>query len=330
MISIKYIITKILPTFLILFCFISCATTEIGNYLDDKFYEDGELISEIHSVSKDGKLLEKRRDVYEKLKIDADYLASIKFHEDMKKKKGEATIVIYENGEFYTECDFTEKKGVFKPARKLTLSKQEGAIKEAVKFLENYADEQQMKKSHGSLYKNTTSGKITVESKSDGAYIAYTFLGKPFVILGTTVWSLLKCAGYSFVNFTGGVNLGMNGYTYWMMPSVKTSIEKSKEALQANEILYPEFHKPFTKNHIAIEIINTQTVNLFTENEKTIVTSSDVRFYDNTIKTSNSAATDAAITASVVNVVGDIITIPVSGISWFCGLLFGAAANYYR
>lgn len=326
----RYIITKFLFTILILLCFISCASTEIYSYSDDKFYEDGELISSIHSVTKDGKLLEKERDVYQKFKIDEDYLASVKFHEDMKKKNGDATVLIYKNGYFNAECDFTEKNGVFKPARELNTTKTDRAIKEAVKFLKNEDIEKQMKKTRGSLYRETTSGKITVESETDGAYMAYSFLGKPFVILGSTTWSLLKCVGYSFVNFMGGVNLGMGGNNYWMMPSVKDAVEKKKRAQEKNKIVYPEFHKPFTKNHMTVEIITTKTENLFTENEKSVVTSSDVRYYDNTIKVSNSAAADAAATASVVNVIGNAVTIPVSGVSWFCGLLCGAAANAYR
>ena len=37
--------------------------------------------------------------------------------------------------------------------------------------------------------------KVTVHSTVDSGYLAYSFLGKPFVILGATTWNILKCFG---------------------------------------------------------------------------------------------------------------------------------------
>ena len=48
--------------------------------------------------------------------------------------------------------------------------------------------------------------KVTVHSTVDSGYLAYSFLGKPFVILGATTWNILKCFGYAFINFGGGYN----------------------------------------------------------------------------------------------------------------------------
>ena len=45
--------------------------------------------------------------------------------------------------------------------------------------------------------------KVTVHSTVDSGYLAYSFLGKPFVILGATTWNILKCFGYAFINFGG-------------------------------------------------------------------------------------------------------------------------------
>ena len=51
-----------------------------------------------------------------------------------------------------------------------------------------------------------TTEKVTVESKTNAGFVAYTFLGKPFVIAGCVSLELLKSCGYALGNLIGGYN----------------------------------------------------------------------------------------------------------------------------
>ncbi len=169
--------------------------------------------------------------------------------------------------------------------------------------------------------------KATVVSVPNGSYITYSIVGKPFVLLGTTAWNLLKCGGYALVNFIGGYNIIQNpdSGTFWVMPDVKKSKEQAAKAKEANKLAYPEYHLPFTNNHITIEKIDSEVGNAFTDSETVKIVAQEKHEIDNTIKVGRSVAADAYSTASTVGYVGTAVTVPVSAVTWVAGVAAGIA-----
>lgn len=177
----------------------------------------------------------------------------------------------------------------------------------------------------------TTAEKVVVESVPNGNYIFYSIVGKPFVILGVTTWNLIKCAGYACVNFVGGYNAvsGKSDSLIWMMPSYKKSKAKAAAAKEANKIEhYPEYHLPFTNNHITVEKYDRDisVLTLADENAEEIVPIERYE-YDNTMSVERSASADAASTAAVAGVIGTAVTIPVSAVTWVGGAASGIYFN---
>lgn len=172
--------------------------------------------------------------------------------------------------------------------------------------------------------------KVTVHSTVDSGYVAYSFLGKPFVILGATTWNILKCFGYAFINFGGGYNFATGNYSSnndsaWMLPSYKKSKEKASVAKEINRIKhYPEYHKAFTNNHIEVD-----TYNQMAGTESSILSDSEKIYavqhseFDNTMSVSLSSKADAASTTAAANIIGTAVTIPVSLITWTGGAMIG-------
>lgn len=171
------------------------------------------------------------------------------------------------------------------------------------------------------------SEKITVRSVPNKPYILYQFAGKPFVIAGATAWNLLKCAGYACINFIGGYNAATGNVDglIWMIPSWSASKEKAAEAREANKVtVYPEYHIPFTNNHITVEKYNQDisAVSLADEDAE-IITPVEVHEFDTSMSVERSAAADAASTAALAGLIGTAVTIPVSGLSWVGGAAVG-------
>lgn len=176
--------------------------------------------------------------------------------------------------------------------------------------------------------------KVTVHSTVDSGYLAYSFLGKPFVILGATTWNILKCFGYAFINFGGGYNFATGNYSsnndsVWMLPSYKKSKEKATAAKEANRIkYYPEYHKAFTNNHIEVD-----TYNQIAGAESSRLSDSEKIYaiqhseFDNTMSVSLSSKADAASTAATANIIGTAVTIPISAITWVCGAAIGICGS---
>lgn len=169
--------------------------------------------------------------------------------------------------------------------------------------------------------------KITVISTSNTNYILYSFLGKPFVILGASAWNVLKCAGYAVINFGGGYNLtsGKGDGSLWKIPSFKASKEKAVIAREANRIkYYPEYHLPFTDNKIIVDKYdkNIEVEKLIGEDAEQI-TAIEHQEYDNTMSVSLSAKADAASTTATANMVGTVVTIPISVTTWLAGAAYG-------
>lgn len=176
--------------------------------------------------------------------------------------------------------------------------------------------------------------KVTVHSTVDSGYLAYSFLGKPFVILGATTWNILKCFGYAFINFGGGYNFATGNYSsnndsVWMLPSYKKSKEKATAAKEANRIKhYPEYHKAFTNNHIEVD-----TYNQIAGAESSRLSDSEKIYaiqhseFDNTMSVSLSSKADAASTAATANIIGTAVTIPISAITWVGGAAIGICGS---
>lgn len=176
--------------------------------------------------------------------------------------------------------------------------------------------------------------KVTVHSTVDSGYLAYSFLGKPFVILGATTWNILKCFGYAFINFGGGYNFATGNYSSnndsaWMLPSYKKSKEKAAVAKEANRIKhYPEYHKAFTNNHIEVDTYNQiagAESSRLSDSEKIYAVQHSE--FDNTMSVSLSSKADAASTAATANIIGTAVTIPISAITWVGGAAIGICGS---
>ena len=167
----------------------------------------------------------------------------------------------------------------------------------------------------------SSSEKVTVKSKLNVGYTLYSIFGKPFVIVGATVYNLTKCAAFATVNFIGGylsVTQSDAGLV-WMMPDVKKAKQNAAEARANNGIkYYPEYHKAFTNNHISVENITSGI-----DQEGNVVKTSQTYSYDNSISVKRSISADANATASVIGVAGTALTIPVSAVTWVGGAVFG-------
>lgn len=173
------------------------------------------------------------------------------------------------------------------------------------------------------------SERIKVVSTPNGRYIAYSALGKPFVILGSAVWNVIKCVGYAFINFSGGYNLVSGKHNenapVWMLPSYKKSRQKAAEAKEANKIQhYPEYHLPFTDNHIEVDKYDrTIGVEALLSEDAEKIAVVEHHEYDNTISVSLSSKADAASVAASAGLVGTAVTLPVSVATWVGGAAFG-------
>ena len=194
------------------------------------------------------------------------------------------------------------------------------------------AEEVPLEQSRNSIKMVTNFENIKVESTPNQSYIFYSVVGKPIVITACSAWALLKCAGYALINFGGGYNAVTGGKVKWMMPNVKKSREKAAAARAANGIsAYPEYHLPFTNNHITVQSLNSETANVFSTSKKEVkVLAEQTLEYDNTISVERSAAADANSTSATIGMVGTVVTVPVSAISWVGGAAVGVYASFNK
>ena len=180
----------------------------------------------------------------------------------------------------------------------------------------------------GTIRLTKSDEKVTVESKTNGGYIAYTFLGKPFVILGCSAWELIKCSGYAFINFLGGYSFANDGDTIWVTPDVQKSFATYNKYKEENRIkVYPEYHVPFTDNKIAVSKITYEAETVTTNENEMAVSSKEEYEYDNTLSVKKSVSADAHATFGVLGVIGSIITVPVSVCTWVLGAIYGLVSN---
>ena len=210
--------------------------------------------------------------------------------------------VVYEGSGIISECtkDFKEKE-----ASKTVFTKYSGS---------------------GNLTVKTHSTKNTVISDSDYKFISYSFFLKPFVIAGATTVSLGKCLFYSSAVF---IFAAIDYLPEWWK-GISFDFPEEKEKMIAarleNKIqFYPEFHKPFTKNHIVVEKSVSETSAYKTKDEKTVVINYEKYEYDNSIYVEREIKKDYYSTVYVVNHIGNIITIPVVLVSCVAGALVNKA-----
>jgi hypothetical protein len=163
--------------------------------------------------------------------------------------------------------------------------------------------------------------KITVISNTDFKFVAYSFFLKPFVITGAAVVSLGKCLFISTGCFFFAL---FQPKPFWQGSLFDFEKEKEtmKQAKEANKIkYYPEFHKPFTSNHIIVEKRKTKTTFYKTDNEKTVLVSYEKYEYDNTIYVKRELNKDYRSTYYYTNHIGNIITTPIALTFTISGLI---------
>ena len=205
--------------------------------------------------------------------------------------------VVYEGSDIISECtkDFEEEK-----ANKTVFSEYSGS---------------------GNLTVKTDSTRITVISEPDYKFIAYSFFLKPIIIAGSASVSLGKCTIISTALFFCAII----GYLPdWFTPLFDLREEKEAliEARLENKIeFYPEFHKPFTKNHIIMEKTLSETSAYKTNEEESIVLSYEKNEYDNSIYVSREIKKDYCSTVCVVKFIGAVITIPIVIVSIITGTI---------
>lgn len=362
---------RALPFLLALIVFLSsCQSTRVYVKSQSLFYDNDTIVEERSSVTrydykdKNGTVSEKQKEVeaYTKTYYDFSDNYIITEKDNSKKlvhyflaereitsRKGKDTVTFYL---IETEVSQKQKSGTTKVLGQKKVNYSKGVFKDFSSTIEfTKAEEelyktvsekflQQLNKSgeeEGTLdnslrlrTENSTE-KITVVSNTNGSYIAYSFLGKPFVIAGASVWNVLKCFGYAVINFMGGYAF-FDGYSddFWLMPSYSASKAKADAAKEANSIkYYPEYHIPFTNNHITVDKYNRDVeVKKILGEDAENITAVEHYEYDNTMSVTLSAETDAVSTAAVAGVVGTVITIPVSGASWIMGFVAAAANSF--
>ena len=169
----------------------------------------------------------------------------------------------------------------------------------------------------------STEEKITVISNTDFKFMAYSFFLKPFIILGSSIFSLGKCICISTSFFVfAAIDL-----EEW--PSFFDCSQDKQKMINAkyeNRIeYYPELHKPFTKNHIIVEKTVYKTTAYKTRNEKTVIESYQKYEYDNTIYVRREINKDFYSTIYVVKHIGNVITFPIALTTTIAGALVNKA-----
>ncbi len=297
---------------------ISCVSTKVYETRTAQVFQDDVLIVEEVNSLKNGKRKSYDSTIYRYVDFDDDEGDSIHavIERKIKNKSEKTKISIYEDKELIETKVFKSKKGKIRKFKKH--SENEQLMKCAYEIMN--AEQIQDK---GKWISKVTSEKVTVESTPNIKFLSYSIFGKPFVILGSTAWNLVKCAGYAFVNFFGGYTTVYDGKFFWVMPDIAGSKKKYQEQRVKNTIVYPQYHIPFTNNKIAVKKMNSEVSNIFKENNTVKVLSEEDFTYDNSLSVKKSASADAALTASVVGVAGSIITVPVSAVTWVGGALYG-------
>ncbi len=174
---------------------------------------------------------------------------------------------------------------------------------------------------------------VQVDSRLNKKYLAYSFLGKPFVVLGASTCSLVKCTGFALWNFVNAATFGLYATIkndskdiseFFTLPNFNKNKERLAEARRKNAIEYPEFHKAFTDSHLTVTTTQSEITNVFSDDQKQVrVIAKDTASYDNTLSVKNTVITDVYATTAVVDYIGTAITIPIAVASYPIGFVFG-------
>ena len=194
----------------------------------------------------------------------------------------------------------------------------------------DFNEEEPKVDNHSFLYKGnenvtreTSEEKVTVLSDTDYTFVAYSFFLKPVIITGVVTYNVAKCAVCS-------VGLFFCGFV-WIFPdwgynviSLKSAKEDMINAKEENEIeYYPEFHKPFTKNHIIVENKNQKTTLCDLKDEVVNVVSYEKYEYDNSIYIKREIVKDYYSTTYFTRFATGLITSPIMFISHTIGYILG-------
>lgn len=306
--------------------FTSCMSTRVYEKTNSMIFQDEELIGEEFVLTLDGRTLESSSRIYRSTGIDGTDGLEAKSVTEKKSgsRKETTTISVFHGDELVEEKKFRSRNGIIEENDVL------------------YGNSRTMRRAYDSLSNMPVSdgGKqvvvvssenVRVESTPNVGYIMYSIFGKPFVILGSTVWNITRCAGFALVNFIGGYTTARYGEFLWLMPDVKKAAARADAARVKNSMVYPEYHLPFTDNHIAVKKMKTEVSNEFSASEPEVKVMSSEEFeYDNTLSVSRSAAADADATTSVIGLAGTVSTIPVSAVTWVGGAAYGIWASSSR
>lgn len=316
--------------------FLSCVTTDLYSKTDNQILQNDIVVGKKSSFSKNGNIVSESSMV-RKTGTSKGIQVVAEISTDSKQYEDTANVKFYKNGKLLAEKIFQMKDGVIvgsdspensstdeESSQKAVSDDELIAAASEVIAAQPHTDASLEIGSEKLLLK-TVGEDVKVESTPNKAYIAYSFLGKPFVIAGCTAWGLIKCAGYAFINFSGGYSTVRGDGFFWKMPDVAKSQAKANAAREANRITsYPKYHIPFTNNHITVNTITTETSNAFSKSGREVkVTSKQELEFDNSISVARSAKADANSTASVIGLVGTIVTVPVSAVTWVGGAVFG-------
>lgn len=304
--------------------FLSCKSTNVYVKESVQFYENNMLQEETETLTKDSRLQSKKEIIYDKAQIDGYQVYART--ESQNGGSGKMHVQVFNGEGLYAEKDFTVSGKKFSPAGGFG-EKSKTLARAAGKVVENQAAKGSEEAAGSQTRLLAVTEQVQVDSSTNRSFVTYTILGKPFVILGATSWNLLKCAGFAFVNFLGGYNTVVNGDFFWLMPDVKKAKTKAAQARAANGIsVYPEYHKAFTNNTITVNETTAEAVNEFALSSGDVKVLSKESFsYTNKLSVKRSAIADANATTAVIGLVGTIITVPVSVITW----IGGAAAGIY-
>lgn len=314
---------KILSLICLATLFISCQTTKV--YETQKLTKNGVEIYYSNSYMEDDDIVsQEERGNYKNVVIDHSHGISTFASVVYEKKDGNGNATITINNE---SRNYQIKKNKVKPKSKDSFRQAEdmlekGELSSKLGYKERLVRE----------YSKTV---VTIDRSLDLPYTAYWFFGKPFVIVGSSVYNLGKCAGCACLNFLGGFSFVTKAYEdknsiifghllggkIWFSPSVSEAYDNYKVAKKKAVVQLPEYHKKFCKEKITIEVFESFSDNYRFSSKTNQLKVKERNVYDNSISLSSTVMEDAYMTSAIMRVAGNVVTLPVAAATWLCGSL---------